>query len=262
MKLKALLLTSIALFSVVNISGCANSVDTQDVYQRHYGEYDTESVNSSIEHLANKEFNRGWKYQMGEGMPKDYEEAVKWYRKAANKDHTQAQYNLAQMYRRGQGVLKDDKEATKWYKKAANKGHVGAKDVLNPTRVLERQRLQYEIQESFYHRPDSAQILSEIQEKLDKVKSEDNKSIQEMIAEDYRSGPILIKDDAGSSLAKDIFKVGFGALLGIPPYKMLGEKSGGYSDSCPCPYDRASDGSRCGARSAYSRSGGYEPKCY
>lgn len=34
------------------------------------------------------------------------------------------------------------------------------------------------------------------------------------------------------------------------------------SGSCPCPYNVASDGSVCGGRSAYSRSGGYEPVCY
>ncbi|MEQ5808951.1 YHYH domain-containing protein [Alteromonas sp. NFXS44] len=36
----------------------------------------------------------------------------------------------------------------------------------------------------------------------------------------------------------------------------------GYSGNCPCPYSRASNGSRCGARSAYSKPGGYEPICY
>ena len=38
--------------------------------------------------------------------------------------------------------------------------------------------------------------------------------------------------------------------------------SGSYSGNCRCPYDTASDGSRCGARSAWSRSGGASPKCY
>lgn len=32
--------------------------------------------------------------------------------------------------------------------------------------------------------------------------------------------------------------------------------------SCDCPYDRASNGSRCGGRSAYSRPGGRSPVCY
>lgn len=31
---------------------------------------------------------------------------------------------------------------------------------------------------------------------------------------------------------------------------------------CACPEDLARNGSRCGARSAYSRPGGAEPKCY
>lgn len=36
----------------------------------------------------------------------------------------------------------------------------------------------------------------------------------------------------------------------------------GYSGNCPCPYNRASNGSRCGKRSAYSRPGGASPLCY
>lgn len=31
---------------------------------------------------------------------------------------------------------------------------------------------------------------------------------------------------------------------------------------CACPYDKASNGSACGGRSAYSRAGGAEPLCY
>ena len=46
-------------------------------------------------------------------------EAVKWYRKAAEQDHAQAQVNLGVCYANGQGVAKDDVEAVKWYRKAA-----------------------------------------------------------------------------------------------------------------------------------------------
>ena len=35
-----------------------------------------------------------------------------------------------------------------------------------------------------------------------------------------------------------------------------------YSGNCPCPYNSASNGSRCGKRSAYSRPGGASPICY
>ena len=32
--------------------------------------------------------------------------------------------------------------------------------------------------------------------------------------------------------------------------------------NCDCPYNRATNGSKCGRRSAYSRPGGYQPMCY
>jgi hypothetical protein len=35
-----------------------------------------------------------------------------------------------------------------------------------------------------------------------------------------------------------------------------------YAGNCPCPDNRASNGSRCGRRSAYSRAGGAAPLCY
>ena len=41
-----------------------------------------------------------------------------------------------------------------------------------------------------------------------------------------------------------------------------GSYSSSYSGNCPCPYNTASDGSSCGARSAWSRSGGASPICY
>lgn len=35
-----------------------------------------------------------------------------------------------------------------------------------------------------------------------------------------------------------------------------------YPGNCPCPYNRDRAGRSCGRRSAYSRPGGYAPKCY
>jgi hypothetical protein len=43
---------------------------------------------------------------------------------------------------------------------------------------------------------------------------------------------------------------------------MIQESVSRYSGSCPCPYYRARNGSRCGKRSAWSRPGGYSPLCY
>ena len=57
---------------------------------------------------------------------KDYEEAVKWYRKAAEQGHAAAQYNLGVCYRNGIGISTDESEAVKWYRKAAEQGHAAA----------------------------------------------------------------------------------------------------------------------------------------
>ncbi len=43
---------------------------------------------------------------------------------------------------------------------------------------------------------------------------------------------------------------------------IINESIANYSGNCPCPYNRASNGSNCGRRSAYSRAGGYAPICY
>jgi len=43
---------------------------------------------------------------------------------------------------------------------------------------------------------------------------------------------------------------------------LIDESIASYSGNCPCPYNRASNGSRCGRRSAYSREGGEAPLCY
>lgn len=43
---------------------------------------------------------------------------------------------------------------------------------------------------------------------------------------------------------------------------IINESIASYSGNCPCPYNRASNGSSCGRRSAYSRAGGFAPICY
>ncbi len=44
--------------------------------------------------------------------------------------------------------------------------------------------------------------------------------------------------------------------------RLIDASIAGYSGNCPCPYNTASNGSRCGKRSAYSRPGGESPLCY
>ncbi len=53
---------------------------------------------------------------------RDAAEADKWYRRAADQNHAKAQYNLGYMYRDGRGVPQDFAEAYVWFSLAASNG--------------------------------------------------------------------------------------------------------------------------------------------
>jgi hypothetical protein len=59
----------------------------------------------------------------GQGVPQDYQQAMKWYRLAAEQGVTEAQNNLGVMYDYGHGVPQNYQEAIKWYRLAAEQGH-------------------------------------------------------------------------------------------------------------------------------------------
>ena len=64
--------------------------------------------------------NLGYCYEIGNGVEKSYEEAAKWYLKAAQKGDHAAKYNLAWYYRYGQGGLPTNKHmAYKLYEELA-----------------------------------------------------------------------------------------------------------------------------------------------
>ena len=65
-------------------------------------------------------------YAKGQGVAQNYQEAVKWYRLAAEQGNASAQFNLGVMYANGRGVTQDDQEAAKWYRLAAEQGYASA----------------------------------------------------------------------------------------------------------------------------------------
>ena len=69
-------------------------------------------------------------YENGQGVAQNYAEAVKWYRKAADKGFAQAQFNLGLLYYQGRGVDLDDVEAVKWFRKSADQGVAEAEYML------------------------------------------------------------------------------------------------------------------------------------
>jgi TPR repeat protein len=65
------------------------------------------------------QFYMGLMYQNGEGVPQDYETAIKWFTLAAEQGIANAQFNLGQIYRKGEGVPQDYETAIKWFTLAA-----------------------------------------------------------------------------------------------------------------------------------------------
>ena len=62
----------------------------------------------------------------GETTLKDHEEAVMWFRLAADQDFADAQLYLGLAYQTGEGVPEDDAEAVRWFRMAAEQGHAYA----------------------------------------------------------------------------------------------------------------------------------------
>jgi TPR repeat protein/serine/threonine protein kinase len=62
-------------------------------------------------------------YLRGQGVAKDYGEALKWLRKAAEQGDTDAKLAVGTMYAKGDGVAQDYVEALQWFSQAASKGN-------------------------------------------------------------------------------------------------------------------------------------------
>jgi uncharacterized protein len=74
---------------------------------------------------ADAQYKLGLCYAKGDGVPVDAVEAVNWFRKAAEQGSFWGQCGLGWCYGIGNGTPKDEREASGWYRKAANQGDAG-----------------------------------------------------------------------------------------------------------------------------------------
>ena len=112
-RIRTLLVTLSVAVCLATLMGCGNSSLEANLKAAEQGDSEAQT-------------DLGMRYHTGDGVPKDYAEAVKWYHKAAEQGHAIAQYNLGVMYAIGEGVPQDDAEAAKWYRKAAEQGRARA----------------------------------------------------------------------------------------------------------------------------------------
>src|SRR5580704_280192 len=79
---------------------------------------------------ANVQTFVGGMYFGGMGVPQDYAEAAKWFRKAAEQGDAHGQFLLCNMYFLGKGVSQDQTEAAKLCRNAADQGDAEAQAFL------------------------------------------------------------------------------------------------------------------------------------
>ena len=69
-------------------------------------------------------------YLAGQGVPRDYAQAVRWTRLAVDQGFAAAQHNLGFMYANGRGVPQDYAQAVRWTRLAADQGDARAQYAL------------------------------------------------------------------------------------------------------------------------------------
>lgn len=68
-------------------------------------------------------YQKGWKREMHDVFPQNSQEAAKWFRIAAEHGGPVAQIALGHMYEEGDGVIQDGEQAVYWFRKAADRNY-------------------------------------------------------------------------------------------------------------------------------------------
>ncbi|QCX38351.1 sel1 repeat family protein [Aureibaculum algae] len=71
-----------------------------------------------------RNFTSGCNHYFGKETPVDFNKALNYFEKSANKGHSGALHNLGIMYLNGQGVTKNNELSIEYFKNAANEGYV------------------------------------------------------------------------------------------------------------------------------------------
>ncbi|KAF0279935.1 sel1 repeat family protein [Spiribacter aquaticus] len=132
MSIKTITRTTAILLALLFNTAWAQSF-SEGVNAYNEGDYGTAlEVFRSLakEGSAEAQYNIGYMYEKGQGVPQADSIAVRWYRHASEQGNANAQFNLGVMYADGEGVLQDYSEALRWFRAAAEQGDAGAQNNL------------------------------------------------------------------------------------------------------------------------------------
>jgi TPR repeat protein len=88
-------------------------------------------INLNVEPTdAAMQFRSGIKYLRGDGVAKDYKQAIHWLTKSAEQGYVGAQTTLGYLYEKGEGIPQDYTQAIQWYTKAAEQKNIEAQRYL------------------------------------------------------------------------------------------------------------------------------------
>ncbi len=115
------------VFSLAILTNPAYADFKEGVVAYLTGDYDTAyNTMYSLADTSNDGMAQYWvgvMYLKGQGVEQDYEEAGKWFRRAAEQSIPQAQYKLGKLYSDGEGVPQDNEFAYVWYSVGAAHQH-------------------------------------------------------------------------------------------------------------------------------------------
>ena len=80
-------------------------------------------LKAAANHYLEAFYKIGYCYERGKGVDKNMIEAINWYTRAASLGHTQSQYELGKHYLEGNNVLQDYEKATYWLRLASENKH-------------------------------------------------------------------------------------------------------------------------------------------
>jgi hypothetical protein len=115
---------------VIGVAVIGGAVITWQVHERRLAEAARVCRASAERGDAEAQFRLGSIYSHGQGVTKDYSEALSWYRKSADQGNAEAEYCIGSLYFYGHGVQQDFAEAHRWAQKAADQNFATAQFAL------------------------------------------------------------------------------------------------------------------------------------
>jgi len=142
----------LVLISIVFISSYSFANDFQEgldaIHETNYEKALEKLMPLAAKGHAAAQYNLGVMHEWGNGVPKDNNQAIKWYRLSAELSHRDAQNNLGAMYSKGEGAEQSFVDALKWFViSAGNDSEAGRKNIdivekrMTPEQITQARKL-------------------------------------------------------------------------------------------------------------------------